>query len=208
MLEMFTSPYLILFARVCVGGVLVTSAVTKLRDREGTATSLSRYHFLPEGMGAGLASYFPLLEFAVGTLLVAGLFTLPAAIIGTLMFMLFTGLTVYDLRNDSHEACHCFGRLSSERVTLRAVVRDLLLMALVLVVALCFDGWVSLDSVMPYWPGHATGLLAGGLLSRAIPGPLDAVPVMLLAITCTALIVLEEQAISMVRTTLRVMGLG
>ncbi len=206
MFDFFLSPYFLLFARLCVGGVFLASAVGKMMDREGTAVSMSRYPFLPAGFGRFIAYVFPVIELAVGLMLVLGLFTRPAALIAALLFVLFTGLVIYDLSRGSDQSCHCFGRISSEKLTPLAVVRNIALLALSAFVVAGFDGWMSADLALNSLTGGDLGLLFASPDRIGLPTFIDAVPVMLLALFTVGLIVLGEQAVSMVRATLRGIG--
>ncbi len=191
MIDFLTSPYFLLFARLCVGGVFLVSGIGKLLDRAGTAASMARYPFLPAGSGRLIANVFPFIEMVVGALLVIGLFTRPAALMAALLFVLFTGLILYDLAHNANQSCHCFGRLSDEKVTPMSVVRNGALMLLALLVLDDFDGWLALD---------------GGSGGASLPSTVDAVPVILLALFTIAAVVWGERAVSTVRTTLRVLG--
>jgi hypothetical protein len=200
-MDFFTSPYFILFARLCVGGVFIVSAVTKMLDREGTAVSMSRYPFLPSGFGRFIAYTFPYVELLVGGMLVLGLFTRLAALAAVGLFVLFTGLIVYDLTRGQSSSCHCFGRLSSEKLTPMAVVRNAVLLVMGLIVFAGFDGWFSIDGAIN---GNAgAGLLIANNSLAAQPGVANVVPVALLAMATVAAIVLGGQAIATVRDTLR-----
>lgn len=202
MVDFFTSPYFLLFARLCVGGVFLASAITKLMDREGTAVSMSRYPFLPGGFGRFIAYTFPYLELAVGLLLIFGLFTRYAAIASVAMYILFTGLITYDLTKGQNQSCHCFGRLSAEKLTPVAVVRNLLLLTLSVLVFAGFDGWLALDAPL------SSALPGLGLIARNVPLPAGggSVPVIMLALATVIAIVLGGQAVATVRRTLQ--GLG
>jgi uncharacterized membrane protein YphA (DoxX/SURF4 family) len=199
MVDFFTSPYFLLFARLCVGGVFLASAITKMLDREGTAVSMSRYPFLPSGSGRFIAYTFPYLELAVGVMLILGLFTRYAAIASVGMYVLFTGLITYDLTRGQSQSCHCFGRLSAEKLTPVAVVRNLLLLALSGLVFFAFDGWIAIDASL-------NSALSGlGLIARnvALPSGESAVPVILLSLATVAAIVLGGLAVDTVRRTLQ-----
>lgn len=206
MLDFFLSPYFLLFARLCVGGVFLASAVGKMMDREATAVSMSRYPFLPAGFGRFIAYVFPVIELAVGLMLILGLFTRPAALAAALLFVLFTGLVIYDLSRGSDQSCHCFGRISSEKLTPLAVVRNIALLALSVLVVAAFDGWMSVDSALNSLTGSDFGFLFASPVRLGLPTFVDAVPVMLLSLFTVGIIVLGEQAVSMVRTTLRGIG--
>ena len=206
MFEFFLSPYFLLFARLCVGGVFLASAIGKMLDREGTAVSMSRYPFLPAGFGRFIAYVFPVIELAVGLMLVLGLFTRPAAFAAVLLFVLFTGLVIYDLSRGSDQSCHCFGRISSEKLTPLAVVRNIALLALAALVVAGFDGWMSTDKALNSLVGGDLGFLFASPQPVGLPTFSDAVPVILLSLLIVGIIVLGEQAISMVRATLRGIG--
>jgi uncharacterized membrane protein YphA (DoxX/SURF4 family) len=197
MLDFFTSPTFLLFARLFVGGVFIVSGVAKWLDKPGTEASMSRYRFLPVGSGKLIANVFPLLELLVGLLLVLGLFTTAAALGAVALFVVFTGLIVYDLARGQNQSCHCFGRLSDERLTPMAVVRNLVLMALSLLVAFGPAEWFSLDSALG---------IAGAGASAVQADAANVVPVALLALLAVFIVVFGGQAVSMVRNTLR--GLG
>jgi uncharacterized membrane protein YphA (DoxX/SURF4 family) len=199
MVDFFTSPYFILFARLCVGGVFLASAVTKMLDREGTAVSMGRYPFLPSGFGRFIAYTFPYLEMAIGVMLVLGLFTRYAAVASVGMYVLFTGLITYDLTRGQSQSCHCFGRLSAEKLTPVALVRNILLLALSGLVFFAFDGWIAVDAAI-------NSALSGlGLIARnvSLPSGESAIPVILLSIATVAAIVLGGMAVATVRRTLQ-----
>lgn len=200
-MDFFTSPDFILFARLCVGGVFVISAITKMLDREGTAVAMSRYPFLPAGFGRFVAYTFPYVELLVGGLLVLGLFTRVAALAAVGLFVLFTGLIIYDLTRGQSSSCHCFGRLSAEKLTPMAVVRNMVLLAMAVLVFVAFDGWLSVDSALNGSAG--VGLLIANERAAALPGMENAVPIVLLAMATVAAVVLGGQAVATVRNTLR-----
>lgn len=197
MLDFFTSPEFLLFARLFVGGVFIVSGIAKWVDKPGTEASMSRYRFLPVGSGKIIANVFPVLELLVGLMLVLGLLTTVAALGAIALFAVFTGLIVYDLARGENGACHCFGRLSDERLTPLAVVRNLVLMALSLLVALGAGGWFSLDSALGITRGRASAVQADVA---------NVVPIALLALLAVSIVVYGGQAVAMVRNTLR--GLG
>ena len=197
MIDFFTSPNFLLFARLFVGGVFVVSGVAKWVDKAGTEASMSRYRFLPVGSGKLIANVFPMLELAVGLALVLGLFTTGAALGAVALLAVFTGLIIDDLARGQNQSCHCFGRLSDEKLTPMAVVRNLVLMALSLLVAFGSAGWFSLDAALGITPDGASAAQADAA---------NVVPIALLALLAVFVVVYGGQAVSMVRNTLR--GLG
>jgi uncharacterized membrane protein YphA (DoxX/SURF4 family) len=203
MIEFFFSPLFLLFARLCVGGVFIMSGVGKWLDKPGTEASMSRYLFLPKGSGKFIANVFPPLEMAIGFALIFGLLTRLAALGAVLLFALFTALIVYDLARGKTQSCHCFGKLSDDKLTPMAVVRNVALMALSLLVLFAFDGFMALDSAIA---GGASGLLLASRPPSGDPGATNTVPVVILALFTVIVVVFGGKAVSMVRNTLR--GLG
>jgi uncharacterized membrane protein YphA (DoxX/SURF4 family) len=186
--------------------VFLASSIGKMLDKPGTEASMSRYPFLPRGAGKLIANVFPVLELIVGLLLVFGVFTRLASVAAVGLFLVFTGLILYDLSRGEQASCHCFGKLSDEKLTPVAVVRNVALMALAVIVAAAFDGWLALDSALNASTGGSLGLIANGADGGRLPTFADAVPVFLLALATVGIIVMGGQAVSMVRTTLRGMG--
>lgn len=202
-MNFFTSPDFLLYARLTVGGVFLVSAISKMLDKAGTEVSMARYVFLPRGSSKLISNYFPFLELAVGLLLLLGLFTRLAAIGATALFTLFTFFIIYDLTHNKNVSCHCFGKLSDDKVTPMSVVRNVFLMALSLLLIVAFDGWLSIDAAIEASSNGAQWLTAG---SAANANSVDAVPIALLALATVGVVVLGGQAVSTVRTTLRGIG--
>lgn len=179
------------------------SAIAKMMDREGTAVSMSRYPFLPAGFGRFIAYTFPMLELAVAIMLILGVFTRLAAVMSIGMYLLFTVLITYDLTRGSSQSCHCFGRISAEKLTPLAVVRNIVLMLMSALVAISFNGWLAADAALASALGGGLPLLADRASASQAPPVVDAVPISMIALFTVVIIVLGEQAISMVRATLR-----
>ena len=201
--EFFASPYFVLFARLCVGGVFVVSGLGKLADREGTVAAVSRYPFLPRGSGRLLGWAVPYLELVIGAMLVLGLLARVAAVGAVLLFVVFTALVVYDLTRGQQQSCHCFGRISAERLTPVAVVRNLLLLGLSALVAVGFDGLLSLDAPLNSATNGGFPLLAAPAQDGSVA---ESVLVLMLSLLGVAVAAYGEQAIATVRGTLRGSG--
>ncbi|HYP20500.1 MAG TPA: DoxX family protein [Chloroflexia bacterium] len=203
MTEFLTSPYFVLFARCCVGGVFVVSGLGKLADGEGTVAAMSRYPFLPRGSGGFLGRVFPYLELVIGVMLVLGLLARVAAVGAVLLFVVFTALVVYDLTRGQQQSCHCFGRISAERLTPVAVVRNLLLLGLSALVAASFDGLFSLDGPLNNATNGSLHLLAAPAQDGTLA---ESMLVIMLSLLGVAVVAYGEQAVATVRGTLRGTG--
>jgi uncharacterized membrane protein YphA (DoxX/SURF4 family) len=191
MFDFLTSPYLILFARLCLGGVLIVSAIGKLLESRGTREALaSQVPFLPPAIGRPAALALPWIEGAVGVLLVLGLGLWPAALVAGALMLLFTVVVTRDVVQNRRTPCSCFGRFSSENVSEWSVIRDLFLLVLAGLVIITPSRYLALDAL---WQGAPSGVPTAG----------DAVPVVLLAALAVGAIVLGGTMIATVRGFLR-----
>jgi len=202
-MDFFTSPQFLLYARLTVGGVFLVSAISKMMDKPGTEASMARYVFLPRGSGKFIANYFPFVELIVGLLLLFGLLTRLAAIAALGLFAMFTFFIVYDLTHNRNVSCHCFGKLSDDKVTPMSVVRNVFLMLLALLLVIGSDGWLGIDGALASSSGGLGWLTTGGAANAS---GADAIPIALLALATVGVVVLGGQAVSTVRTTLRGIG--
>jgi uncharacterized membrane protein YphA (DoxX/SURF4 family) len=207
-MDFFTSPYFLLFARLCVGGVFIVSGLGKWVDKPGTEAGMSKYLFLPKGSGRFIANVVPPRERAIGLALVFGLLTRLAAVGAFLLVILFTGLIIYDLSRGKDQSCHCFGKLSDDKLTPMSVVRNVFLMALSALLFLAFDGWMALDSALYNGGTGWQWLVAKPTTQAIVPGSDTAtvVPIAFLSLFTVMVIVFGGRAVSMVRNTLN--GLG
>ncbi len=202
-MDLFTSSDFLLYARLTVGGVFLVSAISKMMDKPGTEAGMARYVFLPRGSGKVITNYFPYLELVVGLLLLFGLLTRLAAVGAVGLFAVFTFFILYDLTHNRNVSCHCFGKLSDDKVTPMSVVRNVFLMALAVLLLAAFDGWLGIDGTLASSSGGTQWLVAGSPTNARIE---DAVPIALLSLATVGVVVLGGQAVSTVRTTLRGIG--
>ncbi len=142
-------------ARLGLAVVFLVSGVLKVVDPAHTRVAVLAYEVLPPGLVGPVAIGLPLVELALGTLLVAGAFTRWTALASAaLLVVLLTGVAQAWARGLSID-CGCFGGGGpvAEGATRypQELARDvgLLLLALWLVVrprtALSVDGWLRVD---------------------------------------------------------------
>jgi hypothetical protein len=131
---------------------------------------------------------------------VLGLLTRLAAVGAVLLFLVFTALVVYDLTRGQQQSCHCFGRISAERLTPVAVVRNLFLLGLSALVVMGFDGLLSLDAPLNSATNGNLPLLAAPAQNGSLA---EAALVVMLSLLGVALAAYGEQAVATVRDTLR-----
>ena len=98
-----------LLARLGLAAVWLASGALKVLDPAQTRVAVQAYEMLPAGLVEPVARTLPLLELALGTLLVVGAFSRCAAIVSVaLLVVLMTGVTQAWVRGLSID-CGCFG---------------------------------------------------------------------------------------------------
>ena len=95
--------------RLVVGGVWIAAGVIKLPTPESSVTAVRAYQLLPTGTTTFIGHLLPILELAIGVLLVAGLFTRVSAAVSALLQVAFiVGISSVWIRHIPIN-CGCFG---------------------------------------------------------------------------------------------------
>jgi uncharacterized membrane protein YphA (DoxX/SURF4 family) len=146
--------WLTTLARVVLGVTLLVAGGIKISNPDLAVKAVQAYQILPYGLTHLVGYGLPLLEVLVGVLLVLGLFTRPAAVVGGLLMVVFVaGIVSVWVRGLSID-CGCFGgggQVSSVGRNGRyatEVVRDTLLFGLAAWVAWFPRSAVSLDALV------------------------------------------------------------
>jgi uncharacterized membrane protein YphA (DoxX/SURF4 family) len=122
-----------LLARLVLGGVILVAGLLKVGHLETSARSVRAYQLLPYDVAGYLGYGLPILEIAVGVLLILGLFTRFSAVVGGLLMLVFiAGIASAWARGLSID-CGCFGHggtiQASQTQYPQEIARDLGLLA-------------------------------------------------------------------------------
>ncbi|MGR6962882.1 MauE/DoxX family redox-associated membrane protein [Geodermatophilus sp. URMC 61] len=152
--------------RVVLGGVWVVAGLLKLPDPAAAERAVRAYQLAPEALVPVLAFGLPVLEIAIGVLLLAGVFVRPAAAVSALLLAGFTAAVASAWARGLTIDCGCFGgggHVDADQTAyLSEILRDVVLLAASVLLALRPRTRLALlDRARP-----ATG--------RAIPGGADA----------------------------------
>lgn len=102
-------PLVSLLFRLTVGGVLLVAGLLKIGDLSGSVRSVRAYELLPESLVVLVGVGLPVLEIALGLLLVVGLWTRTGAVLSGLLLVVFmVGIASAWARGLSID-CGCFG---------------------------------------------------------------------------------------------------
>lgn len=98
-----------LLARLILGGVLLAAGALKVGHPLTSARSVQAYQLLPFDVAAAVGYALPIVEIALGALIVLGLFTRITSLLGTLLMVAFIiGIASAWARGLTID-CGCFG---------------------------------------------------------------------------------------------------
>lgn len=129
----------ILVVRTGLALVLMAAGVAKMLDRGSTRRAVPELG-LPEVFAGPIAVALPIVELAVGILLVPISSALYAAVAALLLFATFSIVVAVALVKGRRPQCNCFGNLSSGPIGAATLVRSVLLACAAAFVVL---GWVE-----------------------------------------------------------------
>ncbi|WP_432787663.1 MauE/DoxX family redox-associated membrane protein [Novosphingobium rhizosphaerae] len=118
-------------ATVGVGLVFMTAGLGKLRHRALLPGVLANYRLLPAGLVAPLAAVLPVVELALGGLLVSGLLSVPATALAMALLLVFAWAMAVNLRRGrGHIDCGCGHAALRQPLAWPLVARNVALAAL------------------------------------------------------------------------------
>lgn len=123
-----------LAARLVLGGVLLVAGWLKITDLTGSVQSVLAYELFSYPVARLIGTMLPVVEIAVGVLLLLGLLTRAAAVAGGLLMVVFVAGIVSAWSRGLAIDCGCFGTGGpvdpEDTAYLPEIVRDLGLLAL------------------------------------------------------------------------------
>ena len=140
---------LLLVCRLILSGVFLFSGFAKLRDVDGTRRAAADFG-VPELFAGPVARWLPLVELALAVgLLPQATAAWSATVIGALL-LLFTGAIATSIVRGKQTVCHCFGETGTTPVGWPSVLRNMVLAALAVVIAMPRDGGAG-PSLLAWW---------------------------------------------------------
>lgn len=98
-----------LVARLVLGGVLLVAGALKVVDIAQFRISIMAYQLVGWDVAGIVAVVLPVLEIALGVLLLVGLFTRASAVVGAGLMVVFIGGIAWAWANGLTIDCGCFG---------------------------------------------------------------------------------------------------
>jgi thiol-disulfide isomerase/thioredoxin len=124
---------LLLAARCLLAAVFAVAAVGKARDRAGAREALIAFD-VPSSLAAPGSVLLPIAEVIAAILLVLAPTAVAGAVLAVVLLGAFTVAIARQLAAGRAPECHCFGQLQSEPIGPSSLVRNVVLVALAVVV--------------------------------------------------------------------------
>jgi uncharacterized membrane protein YphA (DoxX/SURF4 family) len=129
--------YIFLVCRLLIGGIFVWAGVEKILAPFAFSVAIYNYGFFPGQLIGLAAAILPWVEAIAGLCLLAGLNTKGAAIITSVLLLLFVGLIIISALLGLNIDCGCFGGVE-RKVGLQTIAEDAALL-IVSVAVLLFE---------------------------------------------------------------------
>ena len=103
-------PWLATVARLGLGVVFVVAGALKLPDPAAAVRAVRAYRLLPEGLVSSVAFGMPIIEIAVGLLLIVGIFVRTAAIATAVLLIVYIAAISSAWARGLQIDCGCFSK--------------------------------------------------------------------------------------------------
>jgi uncharacterized membrane protein YphA (DoxX/SURF4 family) len=149
-LSLYANPYASVVFRWAVGLIFIYASMDKLLHPSAFAVAVHNYKLLPGNFINLVAITLPLLELVCGILLIIGLFPRAAALILSILLILFFSALSISLYRGIDISCGCFTLSpTAGKIGISYMARDLLVLAMSLQI-LFFDGnLLSIEALFP-----------------------------------------------------------
>ena len=122
---------LIVLARIVLGLVFGYAAISKIGDMHQFAEEIANYQLLPPAFSSAAAAAMVGIELVCALLLIIGRSVRPAALLVTVMLVVFIAALSQALLRGINLTCGCFG--GAELATWGTVARDVALLGIALI---------------------------------------------------------------------------
>lgn len=134
------SGFIQFLACLMLGGIFIYASIDKIAHPQAFARILADYRLLPAVTIHGVAAIFPWMECVAGVFLILGVYRRSAALLLSLLLVMFILVTGLNVLRGLNVACGCFSALGGRPENpVIVIIRDLLIL-IPAVVILFFGG--------------------------------------------------------------------
>jgi uncharacterized membrane protein YphA (DoxX/SURF4 family) len=141
--------YLAVYARWITGGVLLIAGVAKARAMSEFVATIQLFRIVPRQPSKMVARLIVGLEVIVGTCLLAGISVQLAVVVAVVLFSVFVLVILINLVRHNIFDCNCFGPYFKQKIGIRVLIRNLLLITLCIWTLKFYNGYLALESWLP-----------------------------------------------------------
>ena len=134
-------PWLATVARLGLGVVFVVAGALKLPDPAAAVRAVRAYRLLPEGLVSSVAFGMPIIEIAVGLLLIVGIFVRTAAIATAVLLIVYIAAISSAWARGLQIDCGCFSKGGAVAAGQTAYPAEIARDVGLLIVALALARW-------------------------------------------------------------------
>jgi len=127
--------HLILTLQTILGTIFIFSGITKAIDITKFAEALANFRLLNDNLINVIKYTLPIIEILLGIFIIFNFYSSLPSSIASLVLSFFTALIVAKLFEGEQISCGCFGALSSDRLDILSVVRNLILILIGIIVS-------------------------------------------------------------------------
>ena len=140
--------YMISAIRILLGFVFVVSGIAKFSNLPAFATTIKNFGFVPDVFAGTVAMVIPSFECVAGLLLLLGIWTKISSGVVIGLLIVFIAAIIPNLAFGSEIECGCFGPLSQSKVGVGLLIRDVIMLALTLIIFTQEIHKISLDNLI------------------------------------------------------------
>jgi uncharacterized membrane protein YphA (DoxX/SURF4 family) len=156
--EVFRNRYLSLVFRIALGVIFIISGTGKLSEGAAFIDEVEEANVLPHALARAYGTALPYVEIVIGALLILGLLTRFAAVIGGLSGLSFIIGNSTRLYRGFYGECGCFGSIASLQFsTWEALIIDCVLLIMAIQILIHKGEFLSLDSMIFHRKTPGTG---------------------------------------------------
>src|SRR4030065_1373908 len=139
MLRVLKTYHLIFILQIILGIVFVFSGITKLVDSDKFAEALVNFKLLNDNLINIVKYTLPVIEIMLGVFIIFNFHSSLPSFISSLLLSFFTALIVVKLFEGEEISCGCFGVLSSDKLNILSVLRNVSLILIAIIVSTYYE---------------------------------------------------------------------
>lgn len=137
--------YLLVYVRWITGIILLTAGAAKMQDTHEFVSTIQSFRIVPRRLSKSMAYLVISLELILGVALIMGVGVKLATGVASLLFVGFTATILVNLVRHNILDCNCFGPYLKEKISAKAVIRNLVFILFCLLVWQLYDGYLALE---------------------------------------------------------------